>query len=224
MALIKRGQTFVSQRSGAHCGCTSHAWKYAKDLVAEIDQRFSPILADKLYKVAAFLDPQHKLKWCKKNEAKCAEVKATVLELMQKVDLVTQTKSSHSDGPRCKKRPSLLDYSDDEDDDDNERCDMEVKGCETELQLYIDSQKSDDVLRFWESKKSVFPRLYAITRQIFSVPATTAGVERLFSIAGYILSCRRLSLIDRNFEDQVFAHCNSDLLANASRKRKPDAD
>ena len=59
---------------------------------------------------------------------------------------------------------------------------------------------------------------------IFSVPATTAGVERLFSIAGYILSCRRLSLIDRNFEDQVFAHCNSDLLANASRKRKPDAD
>ena len=145
-------------------------------------------------------------------------------ELMQKVDLVTQTKSSHSDGPRRKKRPTLLDYSDDEDDDDNERCDMEVKGCETELQLYIDSQKSDDVLRFWESKKSVFPRLYAITRQIFSVPATTAGVERLFSIAGYILSCRRLSLIDRNFEDQVFAHCNSDLLANASRKRKPDAD
>ena len=60
--------------------------------------------------------------------------------------------------------------------------------------------------------------------QIFSVPATTAGVERLFSIAGYILSCRRLSFIDRNFEDQVFARCNSDLLANASRKRKPDAD
>ena len=46
---------------------------------------------------------------------------------MQKVDLLTQTKSSHSDGPRRKKRPSLLDYSDDEDDDDNERCDMEVK-------------------------------------------------------------------------------------------------
>ena len=151
MALIKRGQTFVSQRSGARCGCTSHAFCTA---------------------------------WCAVHEV----------------------------------------YSDDEDDDDNERCDMEVKGCETELQLYIDSQKSDDVLRFWESKKSVFPRLYAITRQIFSVPATTAGVERLFSIAGYILNCRRLSLIDRNFEDQVFAHCNSDLLANASRKRKPDAD
>ena len=46
--------------------------------------------------------------------------------------------------------------SEPEDDDDNERCDMEVKGCETELQLYIDSQKSDDVLRFWESKKASF--------------------------------------------------------------------
>lgn len=197
--------------------------KYAKDLIAEIDQRFSPIIADKLYKVAAFLDPQHKLKWCKKNDALCTEVKATVLELMQNVELVT-AKSSHSDGPRRKKRPSLLGYSDDEDENDDEPGDVETQGCETELQLYIDSQKSDDVLGFWERKKSVFPRLYAITRKVFCVPATTAGVERLFSIAGYILSSRRLRLTDRNFEDQIFAHCNFELLGSAGRKRKTDAD
>ena len=41
---------------------------------------------------------------------------------------------------------------------------------------------------------------------------TTAGIERLFSISGFILSSKRLSMIDENFENQVFAHCSSDLL------------
>ena len=41
---------------------------------------------------------------------------------------------------------------------------------------------------------------------------TTAGVERLFSISGFILSSKRLSMTDENFKNQVFAHCNFDLL------------
>ena len=52
------------------------------------------------------------------------------------------------------------------------------------------------------------------------VPATTAGVERLFSISAFILSSRRLRLTDKNFEDQVFPHCNADLLCAVCRKRK----
>ena len=178
------------------------------------------ILADNLYIVAAFLDPQHKLKWCKKSEAKCAEVKAIVLDLMRKVDVVAaRSKPTHPAGPPRKKRGSLLQYSDDEDGEDEEREGLGIKGCETELQLYIDSPKSHDVLHFWESKKHVFPRLYAITRKIFCVPGTTAGVERLFNISGYIFSNKRMRLTDRNFEDQVFTHCNSDLLGSVGRKR-----
>ena len=64
------------------------------------------------------------------------------------------------------------------------------------------------VLEFWENNKTAFPRLYAMTRKIFCVPAATAGVERLFSISGFVLSSKRLRLTDRNFHDAVFAHCN----------------
>ena len=47
--------------------------------------------------------------------------------------------------------------------------------------------KMGSVLEFWEKNKAVFPRLYAITRKNFCVPATSAGVERLFSIYGFVL-------------------------------------
>ena len=49
-----------------------------------------------------------------------------------------------------------------------------------------------------------------------------AGVEQLFSICGFILSSKRLSITDESFKNQVFAHCNSDLLYICSRKRKAD--
>ena len=51
---------------------------------------------------------------------------------------------------------------------------------------------------------------------------TTAGVERLFSISGFILSSKRSSMTDENFKNQVFAHCSSDLLYICSRTRKAD--
>ena len=72
------------------------------------------------------------------------------------------------------------------------------------------------------TSKAVFPRLYAITRKLFCVPATIAGVERLLSISGFILSSKRLRMTDETFKNQVFAHCNSDLLNVAGRKRKAE--
>ena len=47
----------------------------------------------------------------------------------------------------------------------------EIQGCETELQLYLESLKTSNLLHFWETNKAVFPRLYAITRKLFCVPA-----------------------------------------------------
>ena len=77
--------------------------------------------------------------------------------------------------------------------------------------------KTSDVLQFWENNKAAFPRLCATTRKIFSVPATKAGAERLFSLSGFVLRSRRLRITDRNFHDLVFARFNLNLPA---RKRK----
>ena len=77
--------------------------------------------------------------------------------------------------------------------------------------------KTSDVLQFSGNNKTAFLRFFSITRKIFCVPATTAGVERLFSISGFVLGSRRLRMTDRNFHDVVLAHCNLNVPA---RKRK----
>ena len=56
--------------------------------------------------------------------------------------------------------------------------------------------------------------------RIYGKTTTTADVQQLFSISGFILSSKRLSMTDENFKNQVFAHCSSDLLCICSRKRK----
>ena len=130
--------------------------------------------------------------------------------------------STRSHEPSRKKRSSMLEFSDDEDEGELVSDDHDIKCPETELHLYLECGKAKDVLRFWENNKLVFPRLFAITRKIFCVPAIIAGVERLFSIAGFVLSNRRLSLTDANFHNHVFAHCNFGLAANDQSKRKFD--
>ena len=63
---------------------------------------------------------------------------------------------------------------------------------------------------------------FAFDDRVYGKTTTTASVERLSSISGFILSSKRLSMTDENFKNQVFAHCNSDLLYICSRKRKAD--
>ena len=80
--------------------------------------------------------------------------------------IATQPKPSHPDGPHRKKHPFLFEYSDHEDEDDVGEEGPRTIGCDTELQLYIDSPKSDSVLRFWETKKTVLAQLYAVSRKV----------------------------------------------------------
>ena len=52
----------------------------------------------------------------------------------------------------------------------------------------------------------------------------TAGVEKLFSIAGFLLGCRRLRVSDANFEKQILAHRNIDIPVKQMKKRKSCAN
>ena len=52
---------------------------------------------------------------------------------------------------------------------------------------------------------------YAGLRRVFCASPTTAAVERIFSIAGFVISSRRNSRSDEMFEFLLFNHFNSDL-------------
>ena len=84
-----------------------------------------------------------------------------------------------------------------------------------ELENYLDCRDvADDPLEFWRNHKQTFPRLFEIVKQTPFAPfarRSTAGIERIFNVAGYILNERRTRTSDENFENQLFANVNLEL-------------
>ena len=64
---------------------------------------------------------------------------------------------------------------------------------------------------FGEKTSRDFLALRSLQNKLFVLPRRTAAVERIFSIAGYILSQRRTRITDDNIQNQLFANVNSDL-------------
>ena len=83
---------------------------------------------------------------------------------------------------------------------------------QVEFELYLDKvTASNDILAFWRENDRTFPRLATLASSIFCAPATIAGVERFFSVAGHILGIRRTRLSNVNDKSMLFAKVNFDL-------------
>ena len=64
-------------------------------------------------------------------------------------------------------------------------------------------------MEYWKVKEKEFPSLSRLVKQIFSVPATSAPIERVFSQGGKILTPLRSRLKPKNLETLIFLKINS---------------
>ena len=78
----------------------------------------------------------------------------------------------------------------------------------------ITLDKNKTVLDFWRENESRWPSLASIAKKVLAVPASSAGVERMFSIAGHVFSLKRRRIKARIYESLVFCKLNEDLLNN----------
>lgn len=78
----------------------------------------------------------------------------------------------------------------------------------------------DDPCRFWRLHEKEFPTLAALARDVFSVPATGAGVERLFSSARDICHYRRGSLNTTTIQDLMMLRCMTRFDAERAEARR----
>lgn len=66
-----------------------------------------------------------------------------------------------------------------------------------EIEHYISCptiSENENTLSFWRHNKDRFPILSSLAMKYLSMPATSASVERLFSVGGSIISSRRSSM------------------------------
>jgi hypothetical protein len=69
-----------------------------------------------------------------------------------------------------------------------------------------------DALLFWKLHDQKFHILSTLAKKYLGVPASSASVERMFSISGHILSSKRSSMSVRLFALLVFLKLNENFL------------
>lgn len=75
------------------------------------------------------------------------------------------------------------------------------------------TKKDDiDILAFWrvQSVDKRFSKLALLAKKYLGVPASSASVERLFSIAGHIFSSKRRRASAQLLANQVFLKTNEE--------------
>ena len=82
-----------------------------------------------------------------------------------------------------------------------------------ELDLYLDmlldlEDNWLDAVKFWKSHQKSMPRLHRLSQYVFSVPATSGPVERVFSHGGYFMRQHRATLSTDNLCSIIFLKCN----------------
>ena len=72
----------------------------------------------------------------------------------------------------------------------------------------IDNQASDPCFKFWQQNKSQFPVLYRVATQVFSIPASSAPIERVFSHGGIFMRPHRARLSCTMLSNLMLLKCN----------------
>ena len=65
------------------------------------------------------------------------------------------------------------------------------------------------MLKWWKEKSAIWPALSKKVRQYLAAPASSAGVERVFSAAGKMHDDLRKSMKDDSLKHSLFAAFNT---------------
>ncbi|CAF4960759.1 unnamed protein product, partial [Rotaria magnacalcarata] len=208
----------------------SFCTKLVEQLHISIDKRFSGIIHrlnlvnveiyepfnDPLYFMATVLDPSFKFYWLRdlnlpiNNENR---LKQNIIQLI--VDEISQdsflpspkatTEAASVSSTTSKRNKKLFAYN----EYDEKFNDTMVFDPVTEIDTYLNDPIRTRFSDYWSTSR--LTSLKKLVKRIFSVQASSAPVERVFSHAGLILSSRRTNMSEQLFKDLVFLKVNQSL-------------
>ena len=78
---------------------------------------------------------------------------------------------------------------------------------ETEISKFMKEDPAEDnqsVLQYWSARSTKYPILSKLAKKFLAIPASSSGVERIFSIAGSLARARRARLQPKTLENVIF--------------------
>lgn len=189
--------------------CDKYSNGLVRELTESLERRLSKYESGDIYKIASTLDPRFKLKWCK-NRVEKDLIKGYMLSKMVEVQLNKQNLPvilKCQDELPMPKRTKLFSFM--ESDDEEEACTTYTD--ETELNDYLSKPSvpiDSNPLTFWKNHENKYHKLSLLAQKYLAIPASSAAVERLFSVAGKIYRPDRCNLSDKNFETLMFIRGN----------------
>lgn len=130
----------------------------------------------------------------------------------------SSTSSQNDQNPSSNVSSALQMFRDDSFEDDDNSDDIEKY-----INMQIKSTDDSDVLTWWFQNKSLLPQLFKLSCFIFSIPASSASVERVFSLAGLTVK-NRPNLNPTTLDDLLLLKSNHDLYEAAKDKVECDYD
>ena len=174
-------------------------------LHTSLDKRMAVYEHNEVFRLASCLDPRFKLQWCRNSsqrEAMIAELSAKAVEYASPAPTTEDTTATVSP---VRKRSKLFDFMTAPVVVDQPTSVM------VEVNQYLGeapmSQESDP-LAYWKGHTNIYPTLVQLAVKFLTVMASSASVERTFSIAGKVFRPDRCRLTDRNFETTMMIKCN----------------
>ena len=187
--------------------------KYKSRFVATLKSSIDTWLAkyeQESFKIAAALDPRWKLAWCTAEESR--EIKQLIIEkvtaLCSSYPSALCVNLSDSPPPKRSKLFQFMSATPIERITPTEGNDAMI----SQVEKYFNSPclpEDTEPLVFWKIHQCQQPQMAHLACHYLHIPASSAPVEHLFSVAGKVFRPDRCRLSDTLFEKLMFIKCNT---------------
>lgn len=179
-------------------------------LKSSIEKRLNMYELDDSYIISAVLDPRFKVRWC--DQEKINEPLSVVKLKAAQVETVPKCTPDDDElsPPSKKAKPDFFSFM-----SPSRPKPRRAATATSELETYLTEsciEMSSNPLEYWNINSYRYPVLSKLAAKYLAIPATSAPVERLFSVAGKTFRPERCRLSDANFEKLMNIKCNSNIV------------
>jgi len=186
---------------------TNYNSKFVSSLKESVYKRLSVYETHEAFQLASILDPRLKMDWCTDDE-----IGTLTILLHEKVMALSPSPSPTAapvQSPPRKKCKLFRFMSSSTSASASPQPSTPATAAQVQTYLAQPAIPDDaDPLVFWQQQQNVLPQLNTLALRYLSTPASSAPVERLFSIAGKVFRPERCRISDARFEELMFLRCN----------------